>query len=81
VSGTFQKRENYITVVPAEIVGCRTMTSVLQVLALLFVSVAMAQALAHSLEFPGKPRLSRRDYETFWLILAAFLALVAMHRV
>lgn len=93
------------------------MTSVLQVLALLSVSVAMAQALAHALEFPGKLRLSRQDYETvqeiyypgftyggssegigllllltllllvpgygavFWLILAAFLALIAMHGV
>ncbi len=40
------------------------MTSVLQVLALLCVSVAMALALAHALEFPGKVRLSRQDYET-----------------
>jgi hypothetical protein len=93
------------------------MTSVLKVLALLSVSVAMAQALAHALEFPGKLRLSRQDYETvqeiyypgftyggasegigillllillplsrghglaFWLVLAAFLALIAMHAV
>jgi hypothetical protein len=90
------------------------MASVLQLLALLSVSVAMAQALAHALEFPGKLRLSRQDYETvqeiyypgftyggasegigllllltllllapggtaFWLILAAFVALIAMH--
>jgi len=40
------------------------MTSLLQVLALLSVSIAMALALAHALEFPGKLRLSRQDYET-----------------
>src|SRR5262245_363765 len=40
------------------------MTAVLQILALLAVSIAMALALAHALEFPGKLRLSRQDYET-----------------
>jgi hypothetical protein len=40
------------------------MTAILQVLALLAASIAMALALAHALEFPGKLRLSRQDYET-----------------
>jgi hypothetical protein len=93
------------------------MTPVLEVLALISVSIAMALALAHTLEFPGKLRLSRQDYETvqeiyypgfsyggasegiglllllillllapgygvaFWLIVAAFLALIIMHGV
>src|SRR5262245_39617865 len=38
------------------------------ILALLSVSIAMAMALAHALEFPGKIRLSRTDYETVWEI-------------
>lgn len=93
------------------------MVPLLQILSLLAVSIAMALALAHALEFPGKLRLSRRDYETvqeiyypgftyggagegiglllllvllllgpwtgtpFWLTLAAWLALLAMHGV
>jgi hypothetical protein len=40
------------------------MLPVLQIVSLLAVSVAMALALAHALEFPGKLRLSRTDYET-----------------
>jgi len=40
------------------------MTPLLQILTLLAVSIAMALALAHALEFPGKLRLSREDYET-----------------
>ena len=40
------------------------MIAVLQILALLTVSMAMALALAHALEFPGKLRLSRAEYET-----------------
>jgi len=39
------------------------MLAALQILALLTVSIAMALALAHALEFPGKLRLSRADYE------------------
>jgi hypothetical protein len=34
-----------------------------QILSLIALSVAMALALAHALEFPGKLRLSRADYE------------------
>lgn len=40
------------------------MMLVLEVLTLLCVSVAMGLALAHPLEFPGKLRLLRQDYET-----------------
>jgi hypothetical protein len=40
------------------------MLPILQILSLLTVSVAMALALAHALEFPGKLRLSRADYVT-----------------
>jgi hypothetical protein len=40
------------------------MILVLEILALLAVSMAMALALAHALEFPGKLRLAREDYET-----------------
>jgi hypothetical protein len=36
----------------------------LQVLAVTFVSIAMALALAHALELPGKMRLSEADYRT-----------------
>jgi hypothetical protein len=92
------------------------MLLVLQVVAVTFVSIAMALALAHALELPGKMRLSEANYRTvqqiyypgftlggigeglglvsvlaltfvspaggaFWLTLAAFIALVAMHGV
>jgi Domain of unknown function (DUF1772) len=40
------------------------MTVVLEILTLLSVSITMALALAHALEYPGKVRLSRQDYET-----------------
>ena len=36
--------------------------SVLQVLAVLIAAIAMAQSLAHAMEFPGKLRLSREEY-------------------
>ncbi|AYG65544.1 MULTISPECIES: anthrone oxygenase family protein [unclassified Rhizobium] len=87
----------------------------LQILTILIVAVAMALALAHVLELPGKMRLSKEDYLTvqriyypgftiggvseplgalllllllfltpanttaFWLLAAAFAAMVAMH--
>jgi hypothetical protein len=87
----------------------------LQVLSVLLVAVAMAMALAHALELPGKLRLPQERYAgvqpiyypgftwgggigefgglaallgltlttprgpAFWLTLAAFLALFAMH--
>ncbi|MBZ0148112.1 MAG: DUF1772 domain-containing protein [Pseudorhodoplanes sp.] len=38
------------------------MLHVAQVLAVLFVSVTMALALAHALEFPGKMRLAKEQY-------------------
>jgi hypothetical protein len=41
----------------------RNMLAILEILALLTTSIAMALALAHALEFPGKLRLSREDYE------------------
>src|SRR5262245_9960046 len=50
--------------VTSKVHGCRTMIPVLQILTLLFMSIAMALSLAHALEFPGKLRLSRKDYET-----------------
>ncbi|RAX43087.1 DUF1772 domain-containing protein [Rhizobium tropici] len=89
----------------------------LQILTILIVAVAMALALAHVLELPGKMRLSKEDYLTvqriyypgftiggaseplgalllllllfltpantlsFWLLAAAFAAMVAMHAV
>jgi hypothetical protein len=89
----------------------------LHVLAILLVAVALAPALAHALEFPGKLRLAEREYlvvqpiyypgftfagiaepvavlvvlltavlmpfggAPFWLCLAAFAALAAMHAV
>lgn len=40
------------------------MVEILQVLTVLFVSVAMALSLAHALEFPGKLRLSKEEYLT-----------------
>ena len=91
------------------------MLLVLQVVAVTFVSIAMALALAHALELPGKMRLSEETYRAvqqiyypgftfggvgeglglvsllallflttrgtaaFWLTLAAFIALAAMH--
>jgi Domain of unknown function (DUF1772) len=92
------------------------MLLVLQVIAVTLVSVAMALALAHALELPGKLRLSEEAYRAvqpiyypgftigggigeglgllallalvfltptdgaaFWLTLASFIALAAMH--
>jgi hypothetical protein len=92
------------------------MLLILQVVAVTLVSVAMALALAHALELPGKMRLSEETYRAvqpiyypgftigggfgeglgllallallfltpsgsaaFWLTLAAFVALAAMH--
>lgn len=40
------------------------MLQVLQIVALLLIAVAMATALAHALEFPGKRRLDREAYVT-----------------
>jgi hypothetical protein len=38
------------------------MFEILQIVTLLLVAIAMAQSLAHALEFPGKLRLSREQY-------------------
>lgn len=38
------------------------MFSVLQILTVMLVAVAMALALAHTLELPGKMRLSKETY-------------------
>ena len=93
------------------------MFPILQIPTILIVAVAMALALAHLLELPGKMRLSKEDYLTvqrifypgftiggaaepigtlllllllfltpvstisFWLSVAAFAAMVAMHAV
>jgi hypothetical protein len=38
------------------------MLILLQILTVLFVSIAMALSLAHALEYPGKMRLKREDY-------------------
>src|SRR2546430_7090771 len=42
--------------------GASAMLSVLQILTVLIVSVAMAAALAHVLEMPGKMRLAKDEY-------------------
>jgi hypothetical protein len=91
------------------------MLPTLQVLAILLVATAMALALAHALELPGKTRLAKEAYfgtqaiyypgftiggisepaaliailvllivtptdiAEFWLTLAAFIAMLAMH--
>jgi hypothetical protein len=39
------------------------MLRLLQVLTVMVVSVAMGLALAHALEYPGKLRLSREEYQ------------------
>ena len=93
------------------------MLQVWQVVTLMLVSVTMALALAHALEYPGKMRLAKQEYiatqaiyypgftlggiaeftgiialailafltrgsgTIFWLTLAAFIALAAMHAV
>ena len=44
------------------------MLSVLQVLTVMLVAVAMALALAHAFELPGKMRLGRETYDAMQLI-------------
>ena len=41
-----------------------SMLAAMQVITLMLVAVAMATALAHALEFPGKLRLSEAEYKT-----------------
>jgi hypothetical protein len=52
------------------------MLTALQVVTLMLVALAMVPAVAHTLEFPGKKRLSKDAY-----LLAALILLSTMHAV
>src|SRR5947207_1050762 len=60
----FLRHENRAQVRSASVVKSREMFQTVEIVSILLVALAMAPALAHLLEFPGKSRLTKDAYLT-----------------